>query len=70
MALAGFTDAYGKGSGNADRMRASSKVITIMLRTWSGTSFLFSGCTEGCAHSTMHLVRRIDVSLHGRYESY
>jgi len=36
MALAAFTDAYGKGSGNADRMRASSKVITIMLRNWSG----------------------------------
>lgn len=38
MALAAFTDAYGKGSGNADRMRASSKVITIMLRNWSGES--------------------------------
>lgn len=38
MALSGVTDAYGKGSEYVDRMRACTRVITSMLRTWSGTS--------------------------------
>lgn len=36
MALSGVTDAYGKGSEYVDRMRACARVITSMLRTWSG----------------------------------
>ncbi|KAF8305657.1 hypothetical protein DL93DRAFT_2172481 [Clavulina sp. PMI_390] len=42
MALAGFTDAYGRGKGaaNVERMRASGKVIVIMLRSWSGLMYL------------------------------
>lgn len=38
MALSGVTDAYGKGSEYVDRMKACAKVITSMLRTWSGMS--------------------------------
>ncbi|KAH9936411.1 Rapamycin-insensitive companion of mTOR, N-term-domain-containing protein [Fomitopsis serialis] len=36
MALSGVTDAYGKGLEHVDRMRACSRVVTSMLRTWSG----------------------------------
>lgn len=36
MALSGVTDAYGKGTEHADRMRATTKIIASMLRTWSG----------------------------------
>lgn len=38
MALSGVTDAYGKGTDHADRMRGTAKIISSMLRTWSGTS--------------------------------
>ena len=36
MALSAVTDAYGKGSDHAERMRGCSKVVQLMLRTWSG----------------------------------
>ena len=36
MALSGVTDAYGKGTEHADKMRATTKTIASMLRTWSG----------------------------------
>lgn len=36
MAISAVTDAYGKGTDHADRMRSCTKVIQLMLRTWSG----------------------------------
>ena len=41
MALSAVTDAYGKGSDHAERMRGCSKVVQLMLRTWSG-EFIWS----------------------------
>ncbi|KAG8904203.1 hypothetical protein FRB99_002106 [Tulasnella sp. 403] len=40
IALTGFTDAYGRGSAHVERMKASSKVIATMLRSWSGLMYL------------------------------
>lgn len=37
MALIAITDAYGKPSDHAARMRGCAKVVQLMLRTWSGT---------------------------------
>jgi large subunit ribosomal protein L17e len=36
MALSAVTDSYGKDSDHAEKMRACTKVILLMLRTWSG----------------------------------
>lgn len=33
-----ITDAYGKGLDHAERMRGCSRVIQLMLHSWSGTS--------------------------------
>ena len=38
MALSAITDAYGKGPDHAERMRGCTKVVQLMLRTWSGAS--------------------------------
>ena len=46
IALAGVTDAYGKGPPHAERMRVCTKVITVMLRTWSG-QFIMQYRTRG-----------------------
>ncbi|KAG8875681.1 hypothetical protein FRB97_004816 [Tulasnella sp. 331] len=40
LAEIGITDAYGKGTGNAERMKSSAAVIAAMLRTWSGLLYL------------------------------
>ncbi|KAG9036760.1 hypothetical protein FRB95_008091 [Tulasnella sp. JGI-2019a] len=40
IALSGITDAYGKGTGNTERMKSSATVIASMLRTWSGLLYL------------------------------
>ncbi|KLO15978.1 hypothetical protein SCHPADRAFT_823888 [Schizopora paradoxa] len=40
VALSGITDAYGKGTHHGDRMRVSAKVISVILRTWSGLMYL------------------------------
>ncbi|KIY45635.1 hypothetical protein FISHEDRAFT_66904 [Fistulina hepatica ATCC 64428] len=39
IALSTVTDSYGKGADHADKIRACSKVIHIMLRTWSGLMY-------------------------------
>ncbi|KIM43166.1 hypothetical protein M413DRAFT_443978 [Hebeloma cylindrosporum] len=39
MALSAITDAYGKGPDHAERMRGCTKVVQLMLRTWSGLMF-------------------------------
>lgn len=39
LALSAVTDAYGKGPDHADRMRGCTKVIQLMLRTWSGLMY-------------------------------
>lgn len=36
MALTAVTDAYGKGTDHAERMKSCTKVIQLMLRNWSG----------------------------------
>lgn len=36
IALLAVTDAYGRPSDHAERMRSCTKVIELMLRTWSG----------------------------------
>lgn len=38
--LSCFTDAYGKSSGNEDRMICASLVIVSLLRTWAGIIYL------------------------------
>ncbi|KAF8133736.1 Rapamycin-insensitive companion of mTOR, N-term-domain-containing protein [Boletus edulis] len=39
IALLAVTDAYGRGSDHAERMRSCTKVIELMLRTWSGLMY-------------------------------
>ncbi|KAF9242546.1 Rapamycin-insensitive companion of mTOR, N-term-domain-containing protein [Melanogaster broomeanus] len=39
IALLAVTDAYGRGSDHAERMRSCAKVIQLMLRTWSGLMY-------------------------------
>ncbi|KAG9315833.1 Rapamycin-insensitive companion of mTOR, N-term-domain-containing protein [Chiua virens] len=39
IALLAVTDAYGRGPDHADRMRSCTKVIELMLRTWSGLMY-------------------------------
>ncbi|KIJ64502.1 hypothetical protein HYDPIDRAFT_175469 [Hydnomerulius pinastri MD-312] len=39
IALLAVTDAYGRGSDHAERMRSCTKVIQLMLRTWSGLMY-------------------------------
>lgn len=41
VALSIFTDAYGKGPEHAERMRACSKLIQLMLRSWSGMTICY-----------------------------
>ncbi|KAF9781640.1 Rapamycin-insensitive companion of mTOR, N-term-domain-containing protein [Thelephora terrestris] len=36
IALTGVTDAYGRGLEYSDRVRACTRVVAMMLRTWSG----------------------------------
>ena len=36
MALSGITDAYGKGVEHSDRVKGCARIVTSMLRTWSG----------------------------------
>ncbi|KAJ7600701.1 Rapamycin-insensitive companion of mTOR, N-term-domain-containing protein [Mycena floridula] len=40
MAISAVTDAYGKGTEHADRMRSCTRVIQLMLRNWSGLMYL------------------------------
>ncbi|KAF9452980.1 hypothetical protein P691DRAFT_720833 [Macrolepiota fuliginosa MF-IS2] len=40
VALSTITDAYGKGPEHAERMKGCSKVIQLMLRSWSGLMYL------------------------------
>ena len=35
-----MTDAYGKGIEYSDRMKACTRVVAMMLRTWSGSWYL------------------------------
>ncbi|RDB17886.1 Target of rapamycin complex 2 subunit ste20 [Hypsizygus marmoreus] len=39
LALSAVTDAYGKGPDHADRMRGCTKIMHLMLRTWSGLMY-------------------------------
>ncbi|KZT18431.1 hypothetical protein NEOLEDRAFT_1125374 [Neolentinus lepideus HHB14362 ss-1] len=39
IALSGVTDAYGKGPEHDERMRACARIITLLLRTWSGLMY-------------------------------
>ncbi|KAF8139513.1 Rapamycin-insensitive companion of mTOR, N-term-domain-containing protein [Mycena galopus ATCC 62051] len=39
MAFSAVTDAYGKGPDHAERMRGCTKVIQLMLRSWSGLMY-------------------------------
>ncbi|KAG6337319.1 hypothetical protein ID866_1781 [Astraeus odoratus] len=39
IALLAVTDAYGRGPDHSDRMRRCTKVIQLMLRTWSGLMY-------------------------------
>ncbi|KAG1808998.1 Rapamycin-insensitive companion of mTOR, N-term-domain-containing protein [Suillus variegatus] len=43
IALSAITDAYGKGADHADRMRSCTKIIQLMLRTWSGLMYFCLG---------------------------
>ncbi|KAL1745112.1 Rapamycin-insensitive companion of mTOR, N-term-domain-containing protein [Schizophyllum fasciatum] len=43
IALTAITDAYGKGTEHADRMRGCAKVVQLMLRSWSGLMYLCMG---------------------------
>ncbi|KAI0087847.1 Rapamycin-insensitive companion of mTOR, N-term-domain-containing protein [Irpex rosettiformis] len=53
MAMAGVTDAYGKGADHADKMRGTAKLIVSMLRTWSGLMYF-------CAHDKLALRTLVD----------
>ncbi|KAF5369485.1 hypothetical protein D9758_002757 [Tetrapyrgos nigripes] len=44
IALSAVTDAYGKSPEHVDRMKSCTKVIQLMLRTWSGLLYF---CMDG-----------------------
>lgn len=41
IALSPFTDAYARGGSNSEHMKVASKVISVMMRSWSGRSTCF-----------------------------
>ncbi|KAL1715385.1 Rapamycin-insensitive companion of mTOR, N-term-domain-containing protein [Schizophyllum commune] len=43
IALTAITDAYGKGTEHADRMRGCAKIVQLLLRSWSGLMYLCMG---------------------------
>jgi len=47
MALSGFTDVYGSGDAYLTRLRTSSKVVSTMLKSWSGLIYLSSNGKQG-----------------------
>ncbi|KAI0073477.1 hypothetical protein K474DRAFT_1666532 [Panus rudis PR-1116 ss-1] len=53
MALSGVTDAYGRGPEHADRMRGTTRIISSMLRTWSGLMYF-------CIHDKLAIRALID----------
>lgn len=60
MALSGVTDAYGKGTEHAEKMRGTTKLIVSMLRTWSGTY------TRACHAAKVIELCRFNVFLYER----
>lgn len=38
MALSGFTDVYGSGESHLHRLKASSRVVSTMLKSWTGAA--------------------------------
>ncbi|TFK88497.1 hypothetical protein K466DRAFT_488810 [Polyporus arcularius HHB13444] len=39
IALTGITDAYGKGSEHTERIKGCARIVSSMLRTWSGLMY-------------------------------
>ncbi|KAH9889877.1 Rapamycin-insensitive companion of mTOR, N-term-domain-containing protein [Cubamyces lactineus] len=39
IALSGITDAYGKGSEHQERIKGCTRIVSSMLRTWSGLMY-------------------------------
>nr|VWP00964.1 Guanyl nucleotide exchange factor Sql2 [Ganoderma boninense] len=39
IALSGITDAYGKGVEHSERVKGCARIVTSMLRTWSGLMY-------------------------------
>ncbi|KAG8959078.1 hypothetical protein FRC03_008460 [Tulasnella sp. 419] len=56
IALSGLTDSYGKGPSHVEKMRSSSKVILVMLRTWSGLMYLCMNNMRGVS-SLINMLR-------------
>lgn len=46
IVLAGFTETQSKGSSQEERVRASAKIITHFLQSWSGAFAVSPGFTE------------------------
>ena len=36
IALSGITDAYGKGVEHTEKIKGCARIVSSMLRTWSG----------------------------------
>lgn len=62
-ALSGITDAYGKGEDHVDKMKACSKIVQVMLRTWSGAKSSHNALTDPKLLIVTWKLR-LDVSLH------
>ena len=58
IALSGVTDAYGRGTSYIERMRGCTKVISVILRSWSGS------CPWKQRVSVLTICSRLDVFLH------
>lgn len=56
IVLTAVTDAYGKGPDHAERMKSYTRVIQVMLRTWSGLMYF---CMEemGAVRSLVDTLR-------------
>ncbi|KAJ4482113.1 Rapamycin-insensitive companion of mTOR, N-term-domain-containing protein [Lentinula aciculospora] len=56
IVLTAVTDAYGKGPDHAERMKSCTRVIQLMLRTWSGLMYF---CMEemGAIRSLVNTLR-------------
>ncbi|KAG8763716.1 hypothetical protein FRC11_013592 [Ceratobasidium sp. 423] len=54
VALSGITDAYVKTPGHKERMRTCTKVVCIILRSWSGLIYL-------CSNNMQSIISLVDT---------
>ncbi|KAG8825817.1 hypothetical protein FRC19_010370, partial [Serendipita sp. 401] len=54
VAISNVTDAYGRGEGHVEAMKASARLVVTLLRSWIGLLYL-------CAHDMLAIKSLVDV---------